>query len=162
MPVETPCPYESDFLHWAQEQASLLREAARQRINYPLDWDNLAEEIEGLGRSERRELRNRLDTVIEHLLKLQHARALEPRRGWEETVTRERRRIEALLSDNPSLRKEVPDLVARLYPTIGESVAAMLARRGEGDAGVAVLVRTSAYTEAEVLGPWLPDPPAAS
>ena len=56
MSVDTPCRYEDDLLLWTQEQASVLREADGRGIDLPLDWDNLAEEIEGLGRSERREL----------------------------------------------------------------------------------------------------------
>ena len=98
--------------------------------------------------------------MIEHLLKLQHAHVIDPRRGWEETVLRERRRIEALLSDSPSLRPDVPDLAARLYPTIGQSVAALLAERGEANRNVAAVILATVYDEAHVLGPWLPEPPA--
>ena len=74
--------YEEDFLLWTQEQSKLLREAAERRVNFPLDWENLAEEIESLGKSQRSELRNRIGTAIEHLLKLEHSTAREPREGW--------------------------------------------------------------------------------
>ena len=156
MTVETTCRYEDDFLLWTKEQANLLREAARRGVNFPLDWENLAEEIESLGRSERRELRNRLDTIIEHLLKLEHAQVSEPRRGWQETVFRERRAVEAVLEDNPSLRREVPEIIEKLYPSTGKFVAAMLIETGEADKNVGVLIALRRYTLEEVLGSWLP------
>ena len=46
--------YDEDFLLWTKEQAKLLREAAERGVNLPLDWENLAEEVESLGRSDRR------------------------------------------------------------------------------------------------------------
>ena len=67
--------YDHDFLLWTREQSKLLREAAERRVNFPLDWENLAEEIESLGKSLRSELRSRLRTIIEHLLKLEHSAA---------------------------------------------------------------------------------------
>jgi hypothetical protein len=66
-------------MRWAEAQAEGLRRAAEAGSNLPLDWYNLAEEIESLGRSQRRELRSRLATIIEHLLKLQFSPAMEPR-----------------------------------------------------------------------------------
>ena len=84
--------YDDDFLLWTREQSKLLREAAERRVNFPLDWENLAEEIESLGNSLRSELRSRLRTIIEHLLKLEHSAAREPRNGWIETVERNARR----------------------------------------------------------------------
>jgi hypothetical protein len=72
--------YDRDFLLWTQEQSKLLREAAERRVNFPLDWENLAEEIESLGKSQRSELRNQLTTIIEHLLKLEHSTARTPER----------------------------------------------------------------------------------
>lgn len=63
--------YEQDFMRWAEAQAEGLRRAAEAGSNLPLDWYNLAEEIESLGRSQRRELRSRLANIVEHLLKLQ-------------------------------------------------------------------------------------------
>jgi hypothetical protein len=87
--------YQQDFVLWSAEQASALRKAAESGTNLPLDWENLAEEIESLGRSMRSELRGRLATVVEHLLKLEFSPAPEPRRGWIETVFRERREVES-------------------------------------------------------------------
>jgi len=50
--------YQQDFVRWTEEQSSALREAARFGTNLPLDWENLAEEIESLGSSQRHELRS--------------------------------------------------------------------------------------------------------
>ena len=93
--------YEEDFVRWTEEQSSVLREAARLDTKLPLDWENLAEEIDSLGRSVRRELRRRLGIILEHLLKLEHSPATDPRRGWMETIDRERADIERLLEDSP-------------------------------------------------------------
>jgi hypothetical protein len=103
--------YEEDFLLWTKEQARLLREAAERGVNLPLDWENLAEEVESLGRSDRRELRSRIATIIEHLLKLEHSSAREPREGWRNTVDRSRREAKLILKESPSLRNDVPELL---------------------------------------------------
>ena len=96
--------YEEDFVRWTEEQAVALREAAKLGTNLPLDWENLAEEIDSLGRSLKHELRSRLMVVLEHLLKLEHSAATDPRRGWIETINRERVIIDDLLQESPSLR----------------------------------------------------------
>ena len=74
--------YEEDFVRWTEQQSSALRDAAGVATNLPLDWENLAEEIESLGRSQRHELRSRIAVTREHLLKLEHSSATDPRRGW--------------------------------------------------------------------------------
>ncbi len=105
---DTPAQlYDQDFVRWTVEQAAALREAAGLGINLPLDWENLAEEIDSLGRSLRRELRGRIAVIIEHLIKLECSPATDPRQGWVETIGRERSDIELLLDDAPSLRGEV-------------------------------------------------------
>ena len=68
--------YERDFVRWTEEQSRALRDAAGIGTNLPLDWENLAEEIESLGQSQRHELRSRIAVILEHLLKLEHSTAL--------------------------------------------------------------------------------------
>src|SRR5882724_9929155 len=104
--------YKEDFVLWAEEQSRALREAAGVGTNLPLDWENLAEEIDSLGRSVRHELRSRISTIIEHLLKLESSPATDPRRGWTDTIARERRDIELLLEDSPSLKGDVARVVS--------------------------------------------------
>jgi len=123
--------YDHDFLLWTREQSKLLREAAERRVNFPLDWENLAEEIESLGKSLRSELRSRLRTIIEHLLKLEHSAAREPRNGWIETVERTRGEAELLLEENPSLRRELADLVDTMFERFAEIAVNDLIRRTE-------------------------------
>ena len=110
--------YDEDFYRWTRRQAAELRRAAAAGANLPLDWQNLAEEIESLGKSDRRELANRLSVAIEHLLKLAYGPAEEPRRGWSLTVIHQRRALARLLDDSPSLAREAPTLVARCYDEV--------------------------------------------
>jgi hypothetical protein len=77
-----PTLYDEDVALWAEQQGRLLREAARRGNNGPIDWDNVAEEIESLGNVQAHEIRRRLARIVEHLLKLQFSPAREPRRGW--------------------------------------------------------------------------------
>ena len=103
--VKTVNLYEQDFFAWALAQARVLRSARDaihhaelrntklQRALQALDWDNLAEEIEGLARRDRRDLASRIVTIIEHLTKLENSSASEPRRGWIDTVEREREEV---------------------------------------------------------------------
>ena len=91
--------YSTDFYAWTQQQSTLLRSRNPQN----LDWDNLAEEIESMGRQERQELTNRLRILIAHLLKWQYQ---SDRRSpsWEATIAVQRDDIADLLRDNPSLK----------------------------------------------------------
>lgn len=76
--------YEEDFLRWTEEQAAALRRA--KGSNLPLDWENLAEEIEDLGRSVRRELISQIRRILRHLLKLEASPAVGPRAGRRASV----------------------------------------------------------------------------
>ena len=151
--------YEDDFVRWSEEQAAVIRDAAASRPNLALDWDNIAEEIESLGRSVRAELRNRLATVIDHLVKLGLSAAAKPRRGWIETVERERVEIEALLDDNPSLRATLSDTLAASDRKGRKLARLSLERHGEWSAEMDAASAGLSLAEPEVLGPWLPEPP---
>jgi hypothetical protein len=145
--------YDQDLVLWTEEQARELRVAANAGWNAPIDWENVAEEIESLGRSERRTLASHIANVIEHLLKLQASPATEPARGWRETIRRARSEIEVVLVDSPSLRREVADIIAKQT-----SRARALVRANFQDYCEHPLVDLDAisYTEAQVLGDWLP------
>lgn len=107
--------YDSDFFEWTRGQASLLRRLRSERANTPLDLENLADEIESLGKSDLRGLTNEFARVIGHLLKLEYSPAAEPRRGWKESVTAHRFAAEALLEDSPSLRRVLPERLSKAY-----------------------------------------------
>ena len=99
--------YDTDYLAWTEEQARLLREASRERINTPIDWENVAEEIESMGRSELRAVESALVRVIEHLLKLEYSPASELRGNWRRTVREQRDQVIDGLEDSPSLRGKI-------------------------------------------------------
>jgi hypothetical protein len=103
--------YQVDFYAWTQEQAHLLRNKKLER----LDWENLAEEIEDMGRSEKRQLESRLEILIMHLLKWQFQPNLRSR-SWQLTIKEQRLRIEKLLANNPSLKNALALSVESVYP----------------------------------------------
>jgi len=120
--------YDDDFYAWTQEQARLLREAARERINTPLDFENLAEEVESMGRSEARALASALMRVIEHLLKLEHSPVAEPRAGWRTSVLNHRIDAGEELEASPSLQRRID--LDRIYRNAARLAADGLSRDG--------------------------------
>jgi Domain of unknown function DUF29 len=102
--------YQTDFFAWTEEQARLLRGGELSLI----DAENIAEEIESLGRSDRRELENRLTVLLMHLLKWQRQPELRSK-SWSATIREQRRQIEKLLHDSPSLRPFVNEAHGRAY-----------------------------------------------
>ena len=149
--------YDEDFVRWSEEQAAALRAAACSGVNLPLDCENLAEEVESLGISQRNELRSRIAMIIEHLLKLEHSPATRPRHGWIATIGRARLQIERVLDDSPSLRREIPVMVATELPRTTRLVGRLLQSRGEGKPDLAVRLSTASYTPEQVLGDWFPE-----
>jgi hypothetical protein len=146
--------YEEDFVRWTEQQSSALRDAAGVGTNLPLDWENLAEEVESLGRSQRHELRSRIAVIIDHLLKLERSPAGDPRPGWMDTIDRERDNIEVLLQDSPSLRGEVARIIAQECPRAARRAVRSLQRHGEDVAAAAILMARAGFTEQQVLGDW--------
>lgn len=102
--------YRADFFGWATEQARLLRSGQVDAI----DFENVAEEIESMGRSQRRELTNRLAVLLAHLLKWQYQPNLRGN-SWRLTVEEQRIRVADHLDENPSLRALVPDAMRSAY-----------------------------------------------
>ena len=146
--------YDRDFALWAKEQAAALR--AAKDSNLPLDWENLAEEIESLGRSDKRELASRIAVIIEHFVKLGYSPARDPRNDWQDTVLRERAEIELLLDDSPSLKREVPALIKKLMRRGVEAATRDLRKRGELSRPLPEVVD---YTPEQILGDWVPPEP---
>jgi hypothetical protein len=112
MPAETSI-YESDYYAWAMDQAAALRRAAARRLNdVGLDYENLAEEIEDLGKSQAQRVYSTLMRIAEHLATLEHSPAAEPRAGWRRSVIEHRLRLERALKQSPSLKTRLPELAA--------------------------------------------------
>ena len=93
--------YETDFYRWTVEQVDHLRSGIGKFDG--LDLENLAEEIESLGRQKQQELSNRLGLLIGHLLKWQY-QPDKRSRSWQVTIQLQRQEIQDILSDNPSLK----------------------------------------------------------
>ena len=148
--------YNQDFLRWTEQQATALRRAAKDS-NLPLDWENLAEEIESLGKSQRAALRSQLRRILRHQFKLEASAAIEPRRGWEESIRDARVEIEDILQDNPSLRREVDRLIAQQTPIAGNLAAADLRGHGESADAVQARLANGGFTADQVLGDWFPE-----
>ena len=151
--------YDQDFVAWSKQQAEALRAAARIGSNQSLDWENLAEEIEDLGKSARRELQSQIRRIVRHLLKLQHSPAKEPRRGWEELIVDARAEIEDLLEVSPSLRTGLDRDVERQTQRGINLALRDLGRQQEIDPATAARLRATSYTEEQILGDWFPDEP---
>jgi len=156
MPVNAAQLYEEDFVRWTEQQAAALRDAASLSTNLPLDWANLAEEIDSLGRSQKRELRSRIAVIIEHLIKLECSPAIDPRRGWMESIGRERSDVELLLDDSPSLKGEVDGMVSGETARAAIHMIRALRRLGETSLDSISKITAARYTEDQVLGDWFP------
>ena len=102
--------YEDDFFAWTQDQARLLREGKLSLV----DAENVAEEIESMGRSDRRELESCFVVLLTHLLKWQVQTGFQSR-SWRSTINTQRDEIAALLADSASLRPVVDQPRPVLY-----------------------------------------------
>jgi Domain of unknown function DUF29 len=102
--------YERDFFTWTQEQARLLRE----RRFGDLDLDNLVDEVESVGSSEKHEIRRRLKVLLTHLLKWKFQPGL---RGvsWRRTIRQQREAIAEIIETSPSLRAYPSQVMRTAY-----------------------------------------------
>jgi len=102
--------YETDFYGWVRHQADMLKAGKFAS----LDLGNLVEEIESMGRSEKRELESRLEVLLSHLLEWQFQPEF---RGtsWQATIKEQRERIAKHLKENPSLKSIVPETFEEMY-----------------------------------------------
>ena len=124
MPTTAIQRYDEDFYGWTQDQAAKLRRAAASRVNLPdpVDFENLAEEIESLGISQVRELYSRYVVLLTHLLKWEH-QAKRRGRSWRNTVNTQRRENAKLLSLSPGLKPRRAAELADAYAAAREVAA---------------------------------------
>jgi hypothetical protein len=102
--------YQRDYYAWTGAQVRALREHKIAE----LDWENLAEEVEDLGKSERHRLESHLEGLLMHLLKW----AYQPRRrsrSWSNSIREHRFRIQRILRDNPSLKASLSQISLDSY-----------------------------------------------
>jgi hypothetical protein len=137
--------HKSDFYAWTQEQAHLLKTGQL----YQIDRHNIAEELQDMGRSEKRQLESRLEILIVHLLKWQFQPSLRSR-SWQLTIKEQRLRLELLMQENPSLRSHLPEALEKVYP-----LATLSAER---ETGLSLFPETSPYNLTEIISSeFLPD-----
>jgi hypothetical protein len=152
--------YDTDFVAWSEQQAEALRTVAGGGSNQLLDWANLAEEIEGLGISQRRELKSQVRRVIDHLLKLENSPAIDPRAAWIDSIDDARNEIEAVLEDSPSLRKEVGAAIAAEMGRGSRKAIRDLEKYGDIEPAILTRIRGTTYTDGQILGDWFPPEPS--
>jgi hypothetical protein len=102
--------YDEDFYLWIKATVNLLK--TRQLDQ--LDYDNLIEEIETMGRSEKRGLSSNLKVILMHLLKWKY----QPEKrsnSWHFTIIEHRHRVEEILEESPSLKVYLPEIIAQCY-----------------------------------------------
>lgn len=115
----TATHYESDFYLWTQQQAALLRQGQWRDV----DTANLAEEIESMGKSDKRALRSYLAIVMLHLLKWRYQPGL---RGssWKSSINSGREQIGWILEESPSLQPQLLALLVDAYPLARRNASA--------------------------------------
>lgn len=104
--------YETDFFAWAREQSALLRAGRWSEI----DVEHLADEIEDMGKSEKRTLESRLEVLLMHLLKWQVQKDHRSN-SWRRTIKDQRRRLDKHLRENPSLKAALLEVIEDVYPS---------------------------------------------
>lgn len=137
--------YDADFVGWTEDQTRALR--GRQFA--ALDLEQLAEEIEGLGKRDRRKPKSCLTVLIMHLLKWRD-RPDQRSGSWESTIRNQRAEIRQLLDDSPSLVASVPAFVAEVR---------CWRRNAAAETGLALVVLPADCpfaTDAILTDEWLP------
>jgi Domain of unknown function DUF29 len=147
--------YEDDFYAWTQYQAEVLRSMPCDDNRF--DRENVAEEIEDLGNSERHVVENQISRVLEHFLKLAHSPADRPRFGWMRSIAGARRVLRQKMT--ATLRRHAESEFAALYDDAREAARLGLLEYGE-DQAAAALPTACPYTFDQILDrDWYPDPP---
>jgi hypothetical protein len=139
--------YERDFCLWLEEQAELLREGRLSE----LDVANLLDEIESMGRKDKKAIKSNLVIILLHLLKHEFQPKRRPR-SWLDSILEHRQRLRDDLAESPSLRGHLKAVLADAY---ADARARAIAQTGLAER---VFPQTSPYTLEEALNPdFLPD-----
>jgi hypothetical protein len=133
--------YDDDFFAWTQETARAIIEGRFDEI----DRTALADEVESLGKRDRREVGSRLAMIVMHLLKLKYQPEKETR-SWQESISEQRTQLALVLRDSPSLRVTAPALLEEYYATARSKAARQTCLSLE------TFPETCPWTLAETLG----------
>ena len=145
--------YDDDFYAWTQYQAEVLRTMAVADNRF--DRENVVEEIETLGRSDRDAVRSQIRRIIEHFLKLAYSTAQQPRFDWMASIAEAR----ATLGDkiSPTLRRDAEGMLAKLYRDGRRQAELSLRAYGE-DRAAGALPQACPYSLEEIRREdWYPD-----
>ena len=139
--------YEQDFFQWTQTTATLIRKGEWSTI----DLQCLAEELEGLGKRDLRELEERLDTLLYNLLKW-WAQPKERCGRWASAISYQRYEMALILRDSPSLQPQFNTALEKNYPHVRQQILE--------DTGLFNLPEICPFTPTQVLTEdfWPQDP----
>jgi hypothetical protein len=139
--------YDTDFYAWTHQQAKLLVAGSWHNLDIP----NLVEELEALGRQERRELENRLAILLAHLLKWQY-QPDQRSNSWDATIREQRFQINRLIQQSPSLKPYLREAILQGYGS-GLNLAVK-----ETNLNYAIFPQQCPYAETDILKDnFLPD-----
>ncbi len=116
--MTTPSLYDQDILLWVEDTVVKLKSHNFEQ----LDLENLIEEVESLGISQKKELSSRLLILLEHLLKRLYVPLSDDYRGWERTIRNQRNALEILLKQAPSLKTRWDDSFIDAWKTALKTV----------------------------------------
>ena len=144
--------YERDFTAWAEAQTEALRKRGANEI----DWENIAEEIESVGRSDTEAFQSQVEVILAHFLKIEFSDLSEPLLHWQAEIDAARSNLERKAT--PTLLARAPADVSRRYSYAVKDVRRAYKRRGETPPD---LPSECPYTWDDVLGrggDWTPAP----
>jgi hypothetical protein len=101
---------DQDLYGWAVQTAQLLKDKKMNEVNF----DEIVEELESLGRSEKHELINRLSLVMAHLLKWQFQPNMRGH-SWRYTIREQRDQAKIHWEDNPGLKGKLNEIMMKAY-----------------------------------------------
>jgi hypothetical protein len=146
--------YQTDYYAWTKEQAAALRALAAARADTALDLENLAEEVESLGRSDLNTVRSQVQRIIEHLLKLEHSPSAQPRADWRHSVRQARDQVEDHMTT--SMRRDVAADLTKLFARGRRDAAYGLDKHGEADAATGLPPKCPYSFDRIVSQDWYP------
>lgn len=117
----TKIKYEEDYYLWIQTMVEKLKNQDYSTV----DWDNLIEEIDDMGKSQKRAVESLLLRLTEHLLKLKYWEAEKQRnkKHWQAEVVNFRVLLGKRLKESPSLKGKLPEIYAEILPDSQRSVS---------------------------------------
>jgi hypothetical protein len=133
--------YDQDFFLWTQNTARAIQAGRFDEI----DRAALADEVESLGKRDRREVESRLGVIVLHMLKAKHQPQRQTR-SWQTSINRERKKLAAVLKDSPSLKAQLPELLESAYKSACREAA------DETGINLQTFPETCQWSVAEIIG----------